>query len=127
MPLYTVSALTIDGVAMPAPKVGGMKIKPEKIWSANTKRTADTTMVGTILSIKTTVDLAWPPLTVDQVKTIESVVSNAEKPFVPMSFTDQTGQVHEMEVYFGTPAYSAFDWINGQWMVTDATVSGIER
>lgn len=127
MPLYNVSTLTIDGVAMPAPKVGGMKIKPEKIWSANTKRTADTTMVGTILSIKTTVDLAWPPLTVEQVKAIESVVSNAEKPFVRMSFTDQTGQVHEMEVYFGTPAYSTFDWINGQWMVTDAAVSGIER
>lgn len=127
MPLYTVSDLTIDGVVMPAPKVGGMKIKPEKIWSANTKRTAATTMVGTILSIKTTVDISWPPLTPEQVATIESVVSNAEKPFVSMSFTDQTGQDHEMEVYFGTPSYTAFDWINGQWMVTDAAVSGIER
>ena len=52
MPLLRVSNLTIDGVAMPAPKApGGMKIKEEKIWSQNSGRTAAATMVGTILAI----------------------------------------------------------------------------
>lgn len=127
MPLLTVSALTINGQVMPVPKVGGMKIKPEKIWSKNTGRSAATTMLGTILAIKNTVEISWPPLTVEQVIDIESVVSNPELPFVPMSYTDQTGRPHTMNVYFGTPSYSCFDWINGQWMVTDATVSGIEQ
>lgn len=127
MPLLTVSDLKINGQVMPAPKVGGMKIKPEKIWPKNTGRSAATTMLGTILSIKNTVEISWPPLTVEQVIDIESVVSNPELPFVPMSYTDQTGRPHTMNVYFGTPSYSCFDWINGQWMVTDAAVSGIEQ
>ena len=127
MPLLTVTDLKIDGVAMPAPKVKGMKIKPEKIWSKNTGRTAATTMVGTILEIKTTVDIEWPPLTVEQVATIEAAVSNKGKPFVPMEFTDQTGQTRTLNVYFGTPSYTAFDWIGGQWKATDVAVSAIEQ
>ena len=127
MPLLTVTALKIDGVVIPAPKVKGMTIKPEKIWSKNTGRTAATTMVGTILKIKHTVDIEWPPLTVEQVRLIESVVSNEDKPFVSMEFTDQTGQTKTMTVYFGTPTYNDFDWIGGQWMVTDAAVSAIEQ
>ena len=102
MPLLTVTALKIDGVVIPAPKVKGMKIKH-------------------------TVDIEWPPLTVEQVRLIESVVSNEDKPFVSMEFTDQTGQTKTMTVYFGTPTYTDFDWIGGQWMVTDAAVSAIEQ
>ena len=127
MPLLTVTDLKIDGVVIPAPKVKGMKIKPEKIWSKNTGRTAATTMVGTILEIKTTVDIEWPPLTVEQVAAIEAAVSNKGRPFVPMEFTDQTGRTKTMTVYFGTPTYTDFDWIGGQWMVMDAAVSAIEQ
>lgn len=127
MPLFIVSDLTINGVVMPAPKVDGMKIQPEKVWSQNTGRTGDATAVGTIIAIKTTVEISWPPLTVEQVATIESVVSNESLPFMPMSFTDQTGVTREMEVYFGTPSYTAFDWVDGQWKVMDASVSGIQR
>lgn len=128
MPLLRVSNLTIDGVAMPAPKApGGMKIKEEKIWSQNTGRTAAATMVGTILAIKRTVDISWPALTAEQVGTIEAAVSDRAKPFSLMSYTDQTGARHTMTVYFGTPAYTCFDWINGQWMITDVTVSAIEQ
>lgn len=128
MPLLTVSNLTIDGVAMPAPKApGGMKIKEEKIWSQNTGRTAAATMVGTILAIKHTVDISWPALTVEQVGIIEAAVSDRARPFSLMSYTDQTGTRHTMNVYFGTPSYTCFDWINGQWMVTDVAVSAIEQ
>ena len=128
MPLLTVSKLTIDGVVMPAPKApGGMKIKEEKIWSQNTGRTAAATMVGTILAIKRTVDISWPPLTVEQVNVIEAAVSDRTKPFSLMSYTDQTGIRHAMNVYFGTPSYSCFAWIKGQWKVTDVTVSAIEQ
>lgn len=128
MPLLAVSNLTVDGVAMPAPKApGGMKIKAEKIWSQNTGRTAAATMVGTILAIKHTVDISWPPLTVEQVGAIEAVASDRARPFRLMSYTDQTGARHLMNVYFGTPSYTCFDWINGQWMVTDVAVSAIEQ
>lgn len=128
MPLLTVTALTVDGVTLPMPKApGGFKVKPEKIWSENTGRTAATTMVGTILGIKTNIEIAWPPLTTEQVLTIEAVASNQDKPFVEMEYTDQTGQTVTKTVYFGTPSYSCFDWIDGQWKVTDATVTAIEQ
>lgn len=128
MPLLTVSNLTIDGVTIPAPKApGGMKIKEEKIWSKNTGRTAAGTMVGTILAIKHTADISWPPLTVEQVSTIEAAVSDRDRPFSLMSYTDQCGARHTMNVYFGTPSYTCFDWIDGQWMVTDVAVSAIEQ
>ncbi len=127
MPLLIVSDLKINGITMPQPKIGGLKIKSEKIWSKNTGRSASTTMLGTILSIKRTVDISWPALSTEQVASIEAVVSNKDLPFVPMSYTDQTGNVHTMQVYFGTPTYSCFEWINGQWMVTDVSVSGIEQ
>lgn len=75
MPLLTITDLTIDGVKMPQPKPGGMKISPEKVWSKNTGRTAAVTMVGTILDIKTTVALSWPPLTVEQVRLMKDEAS----------------------------------------------------
>lgn len=127
MPLYTVSKLTINGVVMPTPKVGGMKVQPEKIWSQNTKRTAGATMVGTIVDIKSSVEISWPPLTVEEVRLIESVVSNKQLPFAPMTFTDQTGTERTMIVYFGTPTYTLFDWIDGQWKATDVKVTGIQQ
>lgn len=128
MPLLTASKLTVDGVALPAPKApGGMKIKEEKIWSKNTGRTAAATMIGTILAIKRTVEISWPPLTVEQVSSIEAAVSNRSRPFSLFAYTDQTGTRHTMNVYFGTPSYTCFNWISGQWKVTDVTVSAIEQ
>ncbi len=127
MPLLNITELTIDGVTMPQPKVGGMKITPNKVWSKNTGRTAAVTMVGTILDIKSTVEISWPPLTVEQVTLIEQTVSNKGRPFVSMSFTDQTGHRRTMNVYFDAPTYTCFDWVAGEWKVTDVAVSAIEQ
>ena len=128
MPLLTITVLKVDGVTLPMPKApGGFKIKPEKIWSENTGRSAACTMVGTILGIKANIELTWNPLTTEQVLLIESVASNKDKPFVSMEYTDQTGQTVTKTVYFGTPSYSCFAWVDGQWKVTDVTVTAIEQ
>lgn len=127
MPLLKIDDLKVDGVTLPAPKIAGFKVKPEKIWSENTGRSAALTMIGTILGIKTTIEIAWPPLTPEQVMDIESVASNKDKPFVLMEYTDQTGRPAQKTVYFGAPSYSLFDWYKGQWMVMDATVTAIEQ
>lgn len=127
MPLLTIEDLTVDGVVLPQPLINGFSIKPEKVWSKNTGRTAAVTMVGTILDIKTTVDIKWPALPVEKVELIEQVVSNKDRPFVPMSFTDQTGARRTMTVYFGTPTYNCFSWVDGEWRVTDLSVSAVEQ
>lgn len=128
MALLKLSSLAINGVTMPAPQApGGMTIKQEKIWSENTNRSADGTMLGTIIAIKTTVEIKWVAMTPDDVATLEAAVSDVDNPFVPVTYTDQTGQTSTITVYFGTPSYTCFDWIGGQWMVTDVAVEGIQQ
>lgn len=119
--------LEIDGVRVKSPKIGGITRKVEKIWSSNTGRTASGKMQGTINAIKTTYSIEWPPLTQREQERLESVISNHEKPFVPLRIRRPNGMVQEFECYFGTPSFGEWDWINNQWMCTGAKVDAIER
>ncbi len=123
----TVSDLYINGTRMPAPKHQGVTISTEKVWSADTGRTASGKMVGTLIATKTKVKLEWPPLTMAEVALIEAAVSNANSPFVPMRYTDMTGQTVTKTVYFGTPTYTMYSWAAGIQYVTDVSVDAIEQ
>lgn len=119
--------MEIDGVIVKSPKVCGTKRKPNKIWSKNTGRTASQKMMGTILAIKQEYTIEWPPLTQCEQELIESLVSNESKPFVTMQLRRPNGTVWTREVYFGTPSFTEWDWIDGQWKSTNNTVDAIER
>ena len=119
--------MTIDDVAIPAAKLSGMTKKSEKIWSKNTGRTASLKMQGTIKGIKRTYSLKWPPLTQEEQELIESLVSDASKPFHVLKVRRPDGSVWEMECYFGTPSYTEWAMIGGTWKCTDAAVDAIER
>ena len=119
--------LRINGVAVKAPKVGGITRKSEKVWSSNTGRTASTRMVGTILGIKKTISFSWPPLTQAERDRIEAQVSNTSAPFVPVEITLPDGGTERTECYFGTPSFKEWEYIGGQWMCTDGKVDAIER
>lgn len=123
----TAIELKINGVKVKAPKIGGITRKPEKVWSSNTGRTASTRMVGTILGIKTTWSISWPPLTQEEMELIEAQISDASSPFVPVEITLPDGGTEEAECYFGTPSFKEWDYIGGQWMCTDGKVDAIER
>lgn len=123
----TVSDLYIGGVKMPTPAAEGVTITREKIWSADTGRTASGRMVGTIVSIKTTVKIKWPPLTMAQVETIEAAVSDRSHPFTTLKYTDMTGKTVTMTVYFGTPTYTVYSWASNLQLVENVSVDGIER
>lgn len=127
MPLLTLSALTVDGVELPPPKVRGLKITPEKVWSANAGRTGSAEMVGTIVAIKHKLEIAWPPLTAAQADVIEGVASDVEHPFRSLSYTTVTGQTGTIIVYFGSPTYTGWDWVGGEWRLMDAAVSAVEK
>lgn len=119
--------LEINGVLVKSPKIGGITRKPEKVWSANTKRAASTLMVGTIKSIKYTYSIEWPPLTMAEQELIESLVSNKDIPFAPMRVTRPNGEIWEKTFYFGTPSFTEWEWIDGQWKSTNNKVDAIER
>jgi hypothetical protein len=119
--------MTIDDIPVPAAKIGGMTGKPEKIWSKNTSRTASLKMQGTIKGIKWTYSLKWPPLTQAEQELIDSLVSDATKPYHILKMRRPDGSLREMECYFGTPTYTEWAMIGGTWKCTDAAVDAIER
>lgn len=127
MATTTVKQLTINGVTMPTPALEGVTISTEKIWSSDTGRTASGKMVGTVVAVKTTVKIKWPVLPPAEIATIEAAVSNPDSPFVPMTYTDMTGQTVSKTVYFGTPSYTVYSWADGLSYVTGAEVEGIEQ
>ena len=95
----TVSDLYINSKKMPTPALEGVVISREK----------------------------WPPLTPAQVAVIESAVSDGDKPFVPVKFTDATGVTVTKTMYFGTPTYTVYSWANGRQYLRDVSVTGIEQ
>lgn len=119
--------MAIDGVMVKSPKVGGITRKPEKIWSKNTGRSASLKMQGTIKGIKATYSIKWPPLTQGEQDLIDSLVSDKDKPFHTLTVRRPDGSVWEIECYFGTPSYTEWEFVNGQWEDTGATVDAIER
>ena len=121
----TVSDLYINGARMPDPALEGVTISREKIWSSNTGRTTSGRMVGTVVAVKTTLKIRWPPLTPAQAAVIENAVSGGS--FVPVRFTDATGATVTKTMYFGTPSYTVYSWADGVQYIKDVTVDGIEQ
>ncbi len=59
----TVSDLLPSTAKKMPTRLEGVVISREKIWSANTGRTAAGKMVGTVVAVETTIKIKWPPLT----------------------------------------------------------------
>lgn len=123
----TVSDLYINGQRMPDPALEGVTVSREKIWSGNTGRTSSGTMAGTVIAVKTTLKIKWPPLTPAQVAIIDNAVSSGSRPFVPVQYTDPTGNTVTKTMYFGTPTYTVYSWADGTQYIKDVTVDGIEQ
>jgi len=119
--------MSIDGVTVRSPKVNGITRKTEKIWSKNTGRAASARMQGTIKAIKTTYSIEWPPLTQDEQELIESLVSDITKPFHILRVRRPDTSSWELECYFGTPSFTEWDLLGGQWRCVNGKVDAIER
>jgi hypothetical protein len=105
------SSLWFNNVAMPTPAKNGIEIKKEKVWSKNTKRTANATMVGDIIAIKYTLSITWPPLSDSEVALIDSYL---EPSFITVTFRDpKTGSNTTKTFYSGTPSYPVYSYANG--------------
>ena len=118
--------LKINGVAMPAPKREGITIKKRKIWAQQHWPVGVRKMLGTLVAIKRTVSIQWPTLTAAQATVLDRAVSDKDHPFVPMQYTDITGQTVTMDVYFSAPTFTVRSTANGVKIV-GASVDGIEQ
>lgn len=126
--VLTVKELFVNGTQLPTPKLEGLVITSNKIWSANTGRLETTgEMAGTIVAIKRKVEIKWPPLTMAEVATIETAVSNKNTPFSTLRYTDMTGTTKTVTVYFGDPSYTIHSYSQGNQRIENVAVSAIEK
>lgn len=109
---------------MPLPALEGVTVSREKIWSANTGRSSSGKMLGTIVAVKTTIKVRWPPLTLAEAKKIEKAV--AEEYFA-VKLTRNGDKIFEGTMYAGTPSYTVYSMAEGMPYARDMAVDLIER
>lgn len=119
------SSLKINGIAMPTPALEGITIKKEKIWSESTGRTDTGKMAGTIIAIKRTLSIQWPPLTAAEAALVDQAVST-KKGALPVEYTTEGGTSGSGTFYASTPTYTQYSWVAGKRYVTGVSVELIE-
>lgn len=117
--------LQIDGVTMPEPKQGGITFSEEKIWSKNTGRTTDGTMVGDIVAIKTKMKLSFAVLSGEQIALLDAAVSPA---FIEVYFKDPRINAYTTKTFYaGTPSYPVYSYAAGLPEYVGTAVDLIEQ
>lgn len=116
--------LTIGGVTMPTPALGGVTVGREPIWSANTGRSASGKMVGTIVAVKTTIKVKWPPLTLAEAEKIENAVKGD---FFTVVLKKDSSTVFSGTMYAGAPTYTIYSVVSGLPYAEGMAVDLIER
>lgn len=110
---------------MPEPKIQGLTITPEVIWSKNTGRTTTAEMVGDIVAVKHKLKISWPPLDGGQVAAIDTAIS---APFFDVYYKDPcTNKYVTKKFYAGTPTYPVYSYASGLPEYVGVTVNLIEK
>lgn len=121
MPLY------IDGEKMPEPLHNSISCNDEKIWSSNTGRSQSAYMNGSIIEIKKTRSLSFPPLTESELNKLnEKINSNDE--WHTCELKDTGGKtVFSFTCYFGTPSYTVYSVAKNRKYFCNYQIDAIER
>lgn len=121
--------LRINGVDMPIPIENGFTIGEQKIWSQNAGRNNRGTSIGTIITIKKTIEIEFPPLNHSQVKLINEQVSNVSLPYVSVYYDSELNDGLEFDgtCYFDSIAVPVMGVRNGKTVVTGYKLSAIEK
>lgn len=121
--------LKFNGIEMPSPKSNGLTISRNKIWSKNTGRNSLGNMVGTIIAIKNSVEITWPPLTTEEIVLIDSVVSDIDNPFTTIEYLDATGNMTTITAYFSDVSYPILSTniSDGKQIMDGVQLSGIQQ
>lgn len=120
---------------MPTPAVDGFKITREKIWSSNTKRTASAEFEGTLVAIKTTLDMAFPAnIPPSELKKLLKYASPEgtsselnRKKYVYVQFTNEVGEAETKRFYFGNPSFDAHVFMNGKFLWSSIQIQAVNK
>lgn len=120
------SALWINGVAMPTPSklISGK----EPIWSSNTGRTSTGLMVGDIVGYKFKLQIEWNVLNQEQSAALDNAITTT--PFFTVKFIDPTspaGEYKEITAYANGVSYPVYSYVDGLPRHTGVGLSLIEQ
>ena len=79
--------MKINNVTVKEPKIGGVNVTDEPIWSSNTGRSSTGKMIGDIIAWKATIEISWPPLTFAEMKAIRDAIRSGGE-FFPIEYPD---------------------------------------
>lgn len=95
--------LVINGYTPPNVVKGGYSVTLNRIWSANTGRSATGKMFGDIVTKKYTLNLSWSKMKSEDVSALATAItSNA---FFNVTFVDEFGNQKTSEFYSADPTY----------------------
>lgn len=115
----------IDGAVMPEPKQGGITITKEKIWSKNTGRATNGSMVGDVIAIKTKMQVSWNILSGEQVAVLDAALEPA---FISVYFKDPRLNAYTTKTFYaGTPTYPVYSYATGLPEYVGCAVDLIEQ
>lgn len=120
---------------MPTPAVDGFKITREKIWSSNTKRTAAAEFEGTLVAIKTTLDMAFPAdASKSELKKLLKYVSPDgtgselnRKKYAYIQFVNEIGELETKRFYFGNPSFDAHVFLKGKYLWSSIQIQAVNK
>ena len=113
---------------MPNPSFNAISCSDEKVWSSNTGRSKSAYMNGSIVQVKKTRQLSFPPLTRAELDKLNGVINNASKPWHSIKLEDTSGNtVFSFNCYFGTPSWTAYSGARNCRYFINYTVDAIER
>ena len=84
----------INGTSVAEPKLGGIIVTDEPIWSSNTGRSSTGKMIGDIIAWKTTIEVSWPPLTYAQAKAIRDAIKSGGE-FFDIQYKDVSAGIND--------------------------------
>lgn len=119
--------MVINGVAVAAPKQGGISVTDETIWASNTGRSSTGKMIGDIVAWKTTIAVTWPPLSFSESKKLRDAIKGAGAFFKIKYYDFSASSMVEKTVYAVNVPRVLYSIAAGQQRHTDITVTFIEQ
>lgn len=123
--MKTTNIVKIDGRSLPP--ISGLTITHEKVWSSNTGRTAanNAELVGDVVGRKWKLQIAFAPLTDEQVQLLDSLVYPAF--FDVTFFSPQHNHDITVKMYAGTPTYPIYSYVENLPRYDGVIVDLIEK
>lgn len=122
-----IDAVVIEGVRFPV-AYNGYTYTRAKVWSKNTGRNDYAEMVGTIVGIKDKIEIQLPPLTGEQAKVLDDVVSDIDNPYPTAQVLFLGGTQKEMTIYTGDVTYPYLTRVkNEDGLIVGAKLSLIQK